>query len=462
MKYETKKVKLADIVPAPWNPRPEITPESVADLAASIANVGVLHNIGIWPNEATGEFYIIYGNRRVAACQGVKGLAEIEAKVYQCTEAEAQLLTRIENELRQEVEPLRDAELLGKMRGLGMNEKEIAAHTGKPIATVCRRLKLLDLAPCFREAVAKGFKISTDALERLSAYTPEIQAKVCADVIHDGEADRNYTWSSFDCNVRNLTLDLDEGEKFEDCKTCAMRTGATPDLFNEIEDGCLGRCLDPDCHKRHLQDVMRRRIADAIDPNVKERVKLRDNCTWMLADAGAKKSKPDAKNPTAYYVVLADGTVKVAYGPSKAEKAEKKKREKAKREEAENKDKAKRNFNAAICEKVGKWCKGNFRAALKKYCGSDPMKILDVSIRFGIKYAPYWGQEEKNWAAWSKRRTFDNWYKIIGVPNFRDEESGCFGCGVAREIFTFFKDVKWATILTKDELAAIRSKDFGR
>ena len=135
MKYETKKVKLADIVPAPWNPRPEITPESVADLTASIANVGVLHNIGIWPNEATGEFYIIYGNRRVAACKGVKGLTEIDAKVYQCTEAEAQLLTRIENELRQEVEPLRDAELLGKMRGLGMNEKEIAAHTGKPIAT---------------------------------------------------------------------------------------------------------------------------------------------------------------------------------------------------------------------------------------------------------------------------------------------------------------------------------------
>lgn len=145
MKVQSVKLKTSVLFHAPWNPRGEITPESVADLTASIKAQGLLQDIGVWRDE-TNALFVIYGNRRFVACREA-GMTEIPAKLYDCPLAVAQELTRIENEVRLGVDPLEDAKLLNSMRSLGFTQEELAAHFAVPLATVCRRLKLTDLAP---------------------------------------------------------------------------------------------------------------------------------------------------------------------------------------------------------------------------------------------------------------------------------------------------------------------------
>ena len=463
MKYEIKEVKIDGLEPAPWNPRKEITPESVADLAANISANGVLQNIGVWADPDTGKMYIIYGNRRVVACR-VAGIASVMAKVYQGTEIEARERTRSENELRLGIDPLEDSKLLCSMRDAGRTEKEIAAHFGLPIATVCRRLKLADLSPSIREVVSKGVKITTDALERLSAYPVEIQDAMAAMIngaIERGSNIMLWDWDQFDYKVDELTMDLDNGKAFEDCSMCAMRTGATPDLFGEVCAGGLGRCLNPECYKRHRQDVIKRRIEDAIDPDVHERVKLRDGCEWMLEDCGATKGKPDPKNPCAYYVVKYDGSVKVKYGPSKAARKEEARRKKEKVAEEKAKSDAEAQQRQAICKKVAKWCHSNLYAELKKYAGDDPWRVVDLSIRFNTGQHFYGGNLDDVWAKWTKRRSFENWYKLVAIDNMRDYmDDRRISIRKACRVVKFLRDVKWGDVLTKDELAAIRANKF--
>lgn len=456
MKYEIKEVEVDGLVPAPWNPRKDITPESVADLAANIkAGGGLLENIGVWPNKETGELYIIYGNRRVVACK-VLGLKTVPAMVYDCSEVEAREKTRSENELRLGIDPLEDCRLLSSMREKGRTEQEIAAHYGLPIAMVCRRLKLSDLAPSIRAKVAEGFDITTDALERLSAYPIEIQDHA-AELIQDGTADVTRTWAYFEHEVESMTRDLDEGTKFDDCAACPMRTGATPDLFGEVT-GNLGRCLNPECYKRHADDLIRKQVDELIDPNVKERVKLKG--TYAFYQAGAQSDKPSAKNPCAYWAVDYDGSVKVKYGPSKADKRKAAAVEKEKDEKRKAKIEKDRKIKTDICDKIRQWCRKNLAAEVKKFAGSDPMRIVDLTIRFNICAEGYGNDFDREWDKWTRRRSFENWYKLIGSGTLSQYWNYILTPKKARRIVMFFKSVKWSDVLTKDELAIVRSKEF--
>lgn len=452
MKYKVEEVKVADLQPAPWNPRKEITPESVADLAANIRVNGVLQNIGVWRDPESDELYVIYGNRRVVACR-VAGVETVMAKVYTGTEVEAKERTRSENELRLGVNPIEDSKLLGSMRAAGRSEQEIAAHYGLSLATVCRRLKLADLAPSVIEKLEGGAEVTTDALERLAAYPVEHQDIIAKRFCKGG----HYDWHSIAYDLRSLTRDLDDGKAFDDCKNCPLRTGATPDLFGEVEEGKLGRCLDQSCYNRHWNDLIQQRITEAVGPDVKERVKLRDDCTWQLADQGATKDKPDAKHPCAYYVVKYDGTVAVKFGPSKADKKAAAKRERDRAKKQKEKEELQIKMRRSVASKVSKWCKKNLRAQMKKWANRNLARILDLVIRFNIGNHSYGGNNDALYGKWTKDRTFDNWWTLFASSSLHRlmGEYICFE--ETRRVVEFFVDVKWGEVLTKEELAFVKT-----
>ena len=47
---ERRDIEPSQLAAAPWNPRGDITPESVADLAASIATVGIIEPVVVMPD----------------------------------------------------------------------------------------------------------------------------------------------------------------------------------------------------------------------------------------------------------------------------------------------------------------------------------------------------------------------------------------------------------------------------
>ncbi len=358
MKKTEMMVKVKDLVHADWNPR---TPAELAwdhpemaSLIESVRAVGVIQPIAVWGDAETGDGsplapVVIAGNRRLEAAKAA-GLNEIPALVFtEISEAQARMITRIENELRLGVDPLKDASLIGSMLGLGYSQKEIAAHFGVSEAKICRRRKLLELAPKIRaQAESEGCNITIDALEQIAAYPPDIQQRCTSDVLR--RAKRSSTpvrWFDISHVFARETCDLDNA-KFDcaACKECPKRTGAQPDLWGDMgDDGKLGKCLDKVCYKRKAHD----REIEKLRNKVGERVELIDGEAngVDLYNPGSEFAKPDgkrdAKHPACWYWFNWDDAIRYQFGPTLEDF--KKQQEKAK--EAAKKAKAKADKDAA-------------------------------------------------------------------------------------------------------------------
>ena len=443
MKVQSVKLKTSVLFHAPWNPRGEITPESVADLTASIKAQGLLQDIGAWRDE-TNAYFVIYGNRRFVACREA-GITEIPAKLYDCPLAVAQELTRIENEVRLGVDPLEDAKLLNSMRTLGFTQEELAAHFAVPLATVCRRLKLTDLAPELLELVkSKKRNITTDALERLSAYPADIQRAIAKYIKSTDGWDR-WTWGNLKHRVAEHTRDLDQ-RHFPQCVACLKKTGATPDLFDHLADNeSLGCCLDKKCYKALANADILERLNKLIPEKVKERVKIQSR--WDFNYKKATAAKPSKANPCAYYAVdCYSGEIEVKYGPSEKERKAKQEAEKDLREieraqeEREREEKSKRLD--AINKKFQAWAKDNIAAAFKACLKDDPLKIVDLIYTFELETY----NERKTLLEWRGCRSTDRFCDLfLGwfLDNWKNERSGFDDLA---KLMSLLIDVDWEAI----------------
>lgn len=257
MHKELMMMKVDEMRHAPWNPRTEAELEwdhpAMAPLIASVRAVGVVQPIAVWldapdmDDDAVG--LVIAGNRRLEAAKAA-GLKVIPAYCFrEISEAQAREITRVENEVRLGISPLKDAELIGSMLGLSYSQKEIAAHFGVSEATICRRAKLLSLIPEIREHAASGDNLTADALERIALFPPSTQ-RDCLKAITRRKGTVRWVDVSWDFNQTTRDLDTAQFDKTQ-CLTCGARSGALGDLWGEMAEGDeLGRCLCVDCFKR--------------------------------------------------------------------------------------------------------------------------------------------------------------------------------------------------------------------
>ena len=157
-KSEPVTLPIEQLTTAPWNPRGEITPESVADLIPSIKANGLIQPIAVVHDleaeaDDTVKYIVCAGNRRLVACREI-GLKEVPCVLFKCDYKKARQLTLIENLKRKDADPLYVAKVIQTLRDDDrLTMEEIAAEIGMPDAWVYRRAKLIDLAPEWREAV---------------------------------------------------------------------------------------------------------------------------------------------------------------------------------------------------------------------------------------------------------------------------------------------------------------------
>ncbi|MBP5319839.1 MAG: ParB/RepB/Spo0J family partition protein [Kiritimatiellae bacterium] len=173
---ELRMVAVGDLAPAPWNARGEITPESVADLTASIKTLGLIEPLVA--SEGAGGLTLIAGHRRLAACREA-GMGSVPVWVMEGVSADrARRMTLIENLQREDADPLMESELAWSLVNGGMTEAEIAAETGRGQRWVARRLRLSNLSMDWRARVRAGEAITTDCLEHIAAYPISIQERL--------------------------------------------------------------------------------------------------------------------------------------------------------------------------------------------------------------------------------------------------------------------------------------------
>lgn len=331
MKSEMKNVKLSELVAAPWNPRAseELATDnaSMVELIASVRHAGVIEPIVVWRVDAIdsiaetnpetiGKLVVIAGNRRTVAARAA-GLETIPAVVRTgLTEIQAREITRIENEVRLGIDPFLDAKQIGEMLELGYDQKEIAARFGQSEAMICRRAKLLSINPGVIEAFkAVEADVPVSVYERIATqYSPEIQLKAVKSFVKRNQTaiktGASVKWSWISTEFSNITSDLDadkEIDKYE-CVNCPRRTGAIGDLFGDLSNGKLGRCLDGECFKRKQYTATLakvRAIAKASDDT-------------EIIDTDARGMKDLLGNPFRVYFI--DNELKDYFGERKTKK----------------------------------------------------------------------------------------------------------------------------------------------
>jgi len=134
-----------------YQPRIDMRPESLVQLAESIKSQGLVQPILVrpLPERNAGEsqrYEIIAGERRWRAAQ-MAGLAEIPAVIRDVPDEAALAMALIENIQREDLNPLEEARALGRLiEEFGLTHGQAAEAVGRSRAAVSNLLRLMELA----------------------------------------------------------------------------------------------------------------------------------------------------------------------------------------------------------------------------------------------------------------------------------------------------------------------------
>ncbi len=143
-----------------YQPRIDMRPETLAELAESIRAQGVVQPIVVRPvgtPEAGGaqRYEIIAGERRWRAAQQA-GLADIPAVIRRVPDEAAIAMALIENIQRENLNPLEEARALERLIAeFGLTHQQAAEAVGRSRVAVSNLLRLLELAPEVCERVER-------------------------------------------------------------------------------------------------------------------------------------------------------------------------------------------------------------------------------------------------------------------------------------------------------------------
>lgn len=139
-RYE--KLPLGQIHPNPRQPRKFFDKEALQSLADSISTVGLLEDILVRPDTENGGYEIVLGERRWRASQ-LAGRDTISSKVVDLTDAEAKLISIVENVQRENLTDVEEAFSFKSYVDGGMSVQEVGRSLGKLGERVAGKLKTL-------------------------------------------------------------------------------------------------------------------------------------------------------------------------------------------------------------------------------------------------------------------------------------------------------------------------------
>ncbi|CAM3568598.1 ParB/RepB/Spo0J family partition protein [Deinococcus frigens] len=141
------------IVQAGYQPRQVFEPTSLAELAQSIREKGVIQPLLVRPR---GEsFEIVAGERRWRASQ-LAGLTELPVIIRDLGDREALEIAIVENLQREDLGPLEEARAYQALLDQGLNQEGVAQAVGKGRSTVSNALRLLTLTDGALRALDSG------------------------------------------------------------------------------------------------------------------------------------------------------------------------------------------------------------------------------------------------------------------------------------------------------------------
>lgn len=182
-KIET--LPLREIEPDPDQPRKTFDDETLAELASSIAEHGLIQPIAVRP-KVSGGYLIVAGERRWRASR-MAGLTEVPVIVKDVTDEQAMELALVENLQREDLDPVEEAAGIRElMTRCDLTQEQAARKLGKSRSALANSLRLLSLPETVLELLKSGFITIGHAKVVLSLPTPELQEEA-AQMIADNQ-----------------------------------------------------------------------------------------------------------------------------------------------------------------------------------------------------------------------------------------------------------------------------------
>lgn len=146
---------ISQVEPGLNQPRKRFDEESLADLADSIREHGIIQPLTV-RRLASGYYQIIAGERRWRAAK-LAGLKDVPAVIIEADDKKVMELGLIENLQREDLNPMEEAEgYLVLLTDYGMTQEEVAQRMGKSRPAVANALRLTSLPAQVRELLISG------------------------------------------------------------------------------------------------------------------------------------------------------------------------------------------------------------------------------------------------------------------------------------------------------------------
>ncbi|RXS43499.1 ParB/RepB/Spo0J family partition protein [Idiomarina sp. 29L] len=180
-KGELQKLPIEQLKPGRYQPRKDMSPEALEDLAASVKAQGIIQPIVVRPT-GEDEYEIIAGERRWRAAQLAK-LDMVPCLVKEVPDEAAVAIALIENIQREDLNAMEEATALQRLLDeFQMTHQDVAQAVGKSRTTVTNLLRLNNLEEGVKVLLERG-DIELGHAKLLLALQGEQQADVAQQIV---------------------------------------------------------------------------------------------------------------------------------------------------------------------------------------------------------------------------------------------------------------------------------------
>lgn len=180
-------IEVAKVHPNRSQPRQTFDEDEIAELAASIKEVGLLQPIVVRTDPTDKNAYeLIMGERRLRACQLAK-VPQVPAIVRETSDNKMLLDALIENLHRVQLNPLEEAAAYQQlMEDFGCTQQELSRRVAKSRPAITNALRLLRLPASVQPKVAAGVLSAGHARALLAVTDPQDQEYLAERIVAEG------------------------------------------------------------------------------------------------------------------------------------------------------------------------------------------------------------------------------------------------------------------------------------
>jgi ParB family chromosome partitioning protein len=178
---ELRNIALDLIQRGRYQPRRDMDPAALQELADSIRQQGVMQPVVVRPLAAE-RFELIAGERRWRAAQ-MAGLESIPAIIREVSDEAAIAMALIENIQRENLNPIEEAFALQRLQDeFGLTQAQVAEAVGKSRTTITNLLRLIGLSEDVRLMLEHG-DLEMGHGRAMLTLAPEQQMQVARQVV---------------------------------------------------------------------------------------------------------------------------------------------------------------------------------------------------------------------------------------------------------------------------------------